>query len=127
MAGEALGTINFTAEEQTFNKTFAATDGMQTITFNMAVIKEANKYEVYDIVWKLEDGTESLIDETGSKNFFVKVAAGDFTQVGGETGIQNVAAAKKNAPAGKFNIAGQRVSDNYKGVVVEGGRLYLSK
>ena len=127
MAGEALGTINFTAEEQTFNKTFAATDGMQTITFNMAVIKEANKYEVYDIVWKLEDGTESLIDETGSKNFFVKVAAGDFTQVGGETGIQNVAAAKKNASAGKFNIAGQRVSDNYKGVVVEGGRLYLSK
>ena len=127
MAGEALGTIDFTAEEQTFNKTFNATDGMQTITFNMAVIKEANKYEVYDIVWKLEDGTESLIDETGSKNFFVKVAAGDFTQVGGETGIQNVAAAKKNAPAGKFNIAGQRVSDNYKGVVVEGGRIYLSK
>lgn len=100
---------------------------MQTITFNMAVIKEANKYEVYDIVWKLEDGSESLIDTEGSKNFFVKVAAGDFTQVGGETGIQNVAAAKKNAPAGKFNIAGQRVSDNYKGVVVEGGRIYLSK
>lgn len=127
MAGEALGTINFTAEEQTFNKTFNATDGMQTITFNMAVIKEANKYEVYDIVWKLEDGTESLIDETGSKNFFVKVAAGDFTQVGGETGIQNVAAAKKNAPAGKFNIAGQRVSKDFKGLVIKNGSKYLVK
>ena len=127
MAGEALGTINFTAEEQTFNKTFNATDGMQTITFNMAVIKEANKYEVYDIVWKLEDGTESLIDETGSKNFFVKVAAGDFTQVGGETGIQNVAAAKKNAPAGKFNIDGQRVSKDFKGLVIKNGSKYLVK
>lgn len=127
MAGEALGTIDFTAEEQPFTKTFTATEGMQTITFNMAVIKEANTYEVYDIVWKLEDGTESLIDQESGKNFFVKVAAGNFTGLDEETGIQNVAAAKKNAPAGKFNIAGQRVSDNYKGVVVEGGRLYLSK
>ena len=100
---------------------------MQTITFNMAVVKEAITYEIYDIIWKLEDGTESLIDETGSKNFNVKVAAGNFEQLGGETAILNVVAAKKAVPAGKFNIAGQRVSDNYKGVVVEGGRLYLSK
>ena len=127
MQGEALGDIEFTTEEQPFNKTFNATEGMQTITFNMAVVKEANTYEIYDIIWKLEDGTESLIDETGSKNFNVKVAAGNFEQLGGETAIQNVVAAKKAVPAGKFNIAGQRVSDNYKGVVVEGGRIYLSK
>ena len=127
MGGEALGDIEFTTEEQPFNKTFNATEGMQTITFNMAAIKEANTYEVYDIVWKLGSGAESLIDEEGSKNFNVKVGAGDFEQLGGETAIQNVVAAKKAVPAGKFNIAGQRVSDNYKGVVVEGGRIYLSK
>ena len=127
MGGEALGDIEFTTEEQPFTKTFNATAGMQTITFNMAVVKEAITYEIYDIIWKLEDGTESLIDETGSKNFNVKVAAGNFEQLGGETAIQNVVAAKKAVPAGKFNIAGQRVSDNYKGVVVEGGRIYLSK
>lgn len=127
MQGEALGDIEFTTEEQPFNKTFNATEGMQTITFNMAAIKEANTYEVYDIVWKLGSGAESLIDETGSKNFFVKVAAGDFTQVGGETGIQNVAAAKKNAPAGKFNIAGQRVSKDFKGLVIKNGSKYLVK
>ena len=127
MQGEALGNIDFTAEEQSFTKTFKATEGMQTITFNMAVIKEANTYEVYDIVWKLEDGTESLIDETGSKNLFVKVAAGSFSQVGAETAIKSVNVAKKAVPAGKFNIAGQRVSNNYKGVVVESGRLYLIK
>ena len=127
MGGEALGDIEFTTEELPFNKTFNATAGMQTITFNMAVVKEAITYEIYDIIWKLEDGTESLIDETGSKNFNVKVAAGNFEQLGGETAIQNVVAAKKAVPAGKFNIAGQRVSDNYKGVVVEGGRIYLSK
>ena len=127
MQGEALGDIEFTTEEQPFNKTFNATEGMQTITFNMAAIKEANTYEVYDIVWKLGSGAESLIDEEGSKNFNVKVGAGDFEQLGGETAIQNVVAAKKAVPAGKFNIAGQRVSDNYKGVVVEGGRIYLSK
>ena len=127
MQGEALGDIEFTTEEQPFNKTFNATEGMQTITFNMAAIKEANTYEVYDIVWKLGSGAESLIDEEGSKNFFVKVAAGDFTQVGGETGIQNVAAAKKNAPAGKFNIAGQRVSKDFKGLVIKNGSKYLVK
>ena len=127
MQGEALGDIEFTTEEQPFNKTFNATEGMQTITFNMAVVKEAITYEVYDIVWKLGSGAESLIDEEGSKNFNVKVGAGTFEQLGGETAIQNVVAAKKAVPAGKFNIAGQRVSDNYKGVVVEGGRIYLSK
>ena len=127
MGGEALGDIEFTTEEQPFNKTFNATEGMQTITFNMAVVKEAITYEVYDIVWKLGSGAESLIDEEGSKNFFVKVAAGDFTQVGGETGIQNVAAAKKNAPAGKFNIAGQRVSKDFKGLVIKNGSKYLVK
>ena len=127
MQGEALGDIEFTTEEQPFNKTFNATEGMQTITFNMAVVKEAITYEVYDIVWKLGSGAESLIDEEGSKNFFVKVAAGDFTQVGGETGIQNVAAAKKNAPAGKFNIAGQRVSKDFKGLVIKNGSKYLVK
>jgi hypothetical protein len=101
---------------------------MQTITFNMAVVKEANTYEIYDIVWKLEDGTESLIDETGSKNFNVKVAAGQFEQLGAETAIKSVEAAKKAVPAVKFNLAGQRVSNDYKGIVVDNsGKKYLAK
>lgn len=127
MQGEALGDIEFTTEEQPFNKTFNATEGMQTITFNMAAIKEANTYEVYDIVWKLGSGAESLIDEEGSKNFNVKVGAGDFEQLGGETAIQNVVAAKKAVPAGKFNIAGQRVSKDFKGLVIKNGSKYLVK
>ncbi len=128
MQGEALGDIEFTSEEQTFTKTFNATEGMQTITFNMAVVKEANTYKIYDIVWKLEDGTESLIDETGSKNFNVKVAAGQFEQLGGETAIKSVEAAKKAVPAVKFNLAGQRVSNDYKGIVIDNsGKKYLAK
>lgn len=128
MAGEALGDIEFTAEEKEFTKTFDSTDGMQTITFNMAVIKEANTYEIYDIIWMLEDETESLIDMESSKNLNVKVAAGGFVEVGAEeTGIAEVAAAKKAVPTITVNLAGQRVSKDYKGIVIKGGKAVLNK
>ena len=52
-------------------------DGMQSIAFNMAEIKEACNYEITDVIWMTEDLTETLIDTEGSKNFWVKVGAGN--------------------------------------------------
>ena len=144
----AIGDVNFTTEWQDFEYTYTIPNecngeavnneagelqfykNAKSIAFNLAEIKDACDYEIKDIIWMLEDGTESLIDETGAKNFYVKEGAGTTPYIFGtdhETAIKNVDAAKKNVSAAKFNIAGQRVSNNYKGVVVESGRLYLIK
>ena len=76
---DAIGNVYFTTEEHHFSTTFivpSEADGMQSIAFNMAVIKEACDYTIKNIVWKLEDNTESLINQTGAENFYVKVGAG---------------------------------------------------
>ena len=140
----AIDAVNFTTEWQDFEKTFTVPtqcDGSdnpggyknncQSIAFNMAEIKAACDYEIKDVVWMLEDGSESLIDQTGSKNFFVKEGAGStpyqFGTDPNQTGINNVVVKKNNSNV-KFNLAGQRVSNDYKGMVVDGnGNKYLAK
>ena len=143
----AIGDVNFTEEWQDFNATFtipnecngeaAGTNpetnevtfykNFQTIAFNMAEFKEACDYEIKDVVWKLEGDSESLIDQTGSKNFFVKIL-GDaaVSQYGGEAGIKNVVS-KSNVSNATFNIAGQRVAKDYKGLVIKNGSKYIVK
>ena len=61
-------------------------NGMKSIAFNMAEIKEACDYNITNVIWKLEDNTESLIDMTGAKNFYVKEGAGDGPHIFGEGG-----------------------------------------
>ncbi len=125
----AIGDVNFTTEWQDFSTTFTVPDaanGMKSIAFNMAEIKEACDYELTDFVWKLDDDSESLINETGSENFFVKVLGEDIQQFGGEEGITNVE--KTNAVStASYNLAGQRVSKDYKGIIVTNGRKYIVK
>lgn len=123
-----IGDVDFTTEVQHFSKEFtvpAEADGMTSIQFQMAVIKGACDYTVKNIVWKLADGTESLIDQTGTKNFYVKEGAGtnpyEFGTYPGTDGINNVV--EGNAASAKtFNLAGQAVSNNFKGIVVKNGK-----
>jgi hypothetical protein len=103
---------------------------MRTIAFNMAEIKEACDYTITNIVWKLEDETESLIDQEGTKNFYVKEGAGtDPYEFGTEhnpasiNGIVN----SNNASSVAYNLNGQRVTKNYKGIVVKNGSKHLAK
>ncbi len=73
---DALGEFNFTEEWQEFETKYTVPNDaneMQSIAFNMAEIKQACKYEIKDVVWKLDDDTESLINQTGTENFYVKV------------------------------------------------------
>jgi hypothetical protein len=115
-------------EESAFFEFKIPSNGVKTIAFNMAEIKGACDYEIYDVVWKLKDETESLIDQTGSKNFFVKIGAGTNPyQFGTDpTGIENVVS-KSKASNATFNIAGQRVSKDFKGLVIKNGSKYLVK
>ena len=127
--GGAIGDINFTTEEQHFSKDFVipANDNadIKSIAFNLAEIKDACEYTFKNFVWRLKDSTESLIDQTGAKNFCWKVVNGEITYF--ETdGISTIVANKKSSAA-TYNLAGQRVSKTYKGIVVKDGKKYILK
>jgi hypothetical protein len=133
----AIGDVTFTEEWQDFEKDFTVpdeADGMQSIAFNMAEIREACDYEITDVQWYLKDAVntegktwENLIDATGAKNFYVKEGAGTEPHVFGEgAGIENVV---KNAKTSAviYNLAGQRVSNGFKGIVIKDGKKMVNK
>ena len=126
----AIGDVNFTEEWQDFSTTFTVAgeaNNMKSIAFNLSEIRDANKYEIKDVVWKLEDGTESLINETGSDNFYVKILGGNPEVYVDPDGINTVVSQKNIVPTVTYNLAGQRVSKNYKGIVVKNGKKYIVK
>ena len=134
----AIGDVNFTTEWQDFEKDFTVpdeADGMQCLAFNMAEIKEACDYEITDVQWYLKDAVnengktwENLINATGTANFIVKEGAGtEPHEYGTGAGIENVAA--KNAKSSNviYNLAGQRVSNGFKGIVIKDGKKVVLK
>ena len=81
MHWSAIGNVDFVGgdEWKDFEYTLtipAEADGMKSIAFNMAEIKEACDYYIKDVVWMTEDMYETLIDTEGTKNFYVKEGAG---------------------------------------------------
>jgi len=130
----AIGDVNFTTEWQDFEATFTVpneANDMQSIAFNMAEIKEACDYEIKDVQWYLKedanaDGktSENLINGTGDANFYVKEGAGtDPRQFSGINGVM----VQKSSSSAIYNLAGQRVSKTYKGIVVKDGKKFLTK
>ena len=136
MHWSAIGSFNFTDEWQDFETDLtipAEGDGMQSIAFNMAEIKEACVYELKDFQWYLKNETEgktteNLIDAEGTSNFFVKEGAGTNPyQFGTDpSGIINVKKDAVKADGAIYNLAGQRVNKNYKGIVVKNGKKTLN-
>ena len=127
MHWSCIGDVNFKTEEQHFSYKLTVpseADGMKSIAFNMAEIKGACDYTIKNIVWKLEDGTESLIDQTGTKNFYVKEGAGTAPHEFGTdpSGINNVFMDNTDASGKIYNLNGQRVTSNFKGIVVKNGK-----
>ena len=149
---DCIGDVNFTTEEQHFKKndfvikeTFATKNiyvkddqgkdteeiaevvKMQGIVFNLSEIKDANTYTIKNIKWYLKDETESLIDMEGTKNFFVKIGANTNPyQYGTDpSGIQNVTAKSAKTSTAIYNLAGQRVANGFKGIVIKDGKKFV--
>ena len=129
----AIGDVNFTTEWQDFEATFTVpneANDMQSIAFNMAEIKEACDYEIKDVQWYLKEDanaegktSENLIG-TGEENFYVKEGAGtDPRQFSGINGVM----VQQPTSSAVYNLAGQRVSKTYKGIVVKDGKKFLTK
>ena len=131
----AIGDVTFTTEWQEFDADFTVpneADGMQSIAFNMAEIKEACDYEITDVQWYLKDETlaegktwENLINKEGDSNFYVKEGAGTNPYIpSGIINVINDAATRSNVI---YNLSGQRVSKDYKGIVIINGRKVVNK
>ncbi len=56
----------------------------------------------------------------------LKVTAIYLVKQGGETGVENIQALD-NLNGIRYNLSGQRVSDSYKGVVIQNGRKFIQK
>ena len=136
--GGAIGDVEFTTEVQHFTKDFTIpnVEGAKSIAFDMAVIKEANNYTIKNVKWYLKDENnannqtyENLINATGTENFYVKIGAGTSPyQYGTDpSGIINVKEDAAKANGAIYNLAGQRVSKDYKGIVVKNGKKYITK
>ena len=125
----AIGDVNFEEDWQDFEGSFTVAseaNNMQSIAFNLSEIKDANTYELKDFVWKTEDGRESLINETGSENFYVKVIGEEphvFTDPEGISTVVNLSPVSTVS----YNLAGQRVSKEYKGIVIQNGKKVVNK
>ena len=130
----AIGDVNFEGGDdwQEFSVDYtipseAAGKNAQSIAFNLSEIKDANDYSFKDFQWYLkgaenEEGktTENLINATGEGNFSFKVLGSE---------IQNsISSVKANVPVNViYNIAGQKVNKNYKGLVIKNGSKYVVK
>ena len=108
-------------------------NGMWNIAFNLAEIKSACDYSITDVQWYLkyeEEGKtlENLIDAEGTKNFWVKIGAGtDPYQYGTDpSGISTLEANGANNAA-IYNLAGQKVGKDFKGIVVKSGKKMIQK
>ena len=129
----AIGDVNFTTDWQEYDNDFtvpADADGMQSIAFNLAEIKEACDYEIKDFQWYLKGAGEgktweNLINATGTDNFKIKVGAGTSIVDYGTDGISTVTSKKSLGSAVIYNLAGQRVSNGFKGIVVKDGKKYV--
>ena len=132
----AIGNVNFTTEEQHFYADYKIPDeangqdgkDAQTIAFNLAEIKEANDYTIKNFKWYLKCDVEgktpeNLINATGDDNFKSKVVGGDIVPAG----IETVTTENKKVSNVTYNLAGQRVSKEYKGIVIRNGKKAVVK
>ena len=134
-----IGSFNFTTESQHAKVDFTVpseANNMKSIAFNMAEIRGACNYTITNVKWYIKDASnaegktpENLINATGTKNFFVKEGAGTaIYEYGTSTGIENVVNGNVvNGNGALYNIAGQRVNKDYKGIVIQNGKKFINK
>ena len=128
---QAIGDVDFTEEWQDFETEFkvpSGDNGMRSIVFNMAEIKAACDYSIKNVQWYIKDASleegqtyENLI--SGASNFYMKEEA----TTAPYTGIENVIINTGKTSSAIYNLAGQKVNKNYKGILVKDGKKFVNK
>lgn len=125
-----IGNLDFTSEWQTYEGTVtipSETSGNQdSWTFNLANMRGANIYHFKNFIFMTADKTENLLKE-GTESLWVKECseAHEYGKI--PDGIESVVNDTKNSSNAIYNLAGQRVSKDYKGIVIKNGSKYIVK
>ena len=153
--GSVTGTVDEIEVDKSYNDefTFTAVDGGYTIQdcygrylYHSGTYKTFSVSETNDrYVWTVEPQTDGTF-KISMNGYFMQFGEGTFTSFGAYDSAQDnavlpmlytkVSDAIKNvttvverndANAPIFNLAGQRVGKDYKGVVIQNGKKYLNK
>ena len=95
--------------------TFTALDGTSAFT-------EDGSNNLWSWTWQIEAGKTYVLTEKGGTG-----RLSGFSYVEGGTGIANINADVNDANAPAYNLAGQRVNANAKGLVIKNGKKYVNK
>ena len=139
--GGGCGNPDFTTTEAHFKGEFTVpaneNKDIQSMAFNLAEIKDANTYTFKNFKWYMKNETlnaegqtyENLINATGTDNFYWKIGAGNKVVPYGTdpSGIFDVINDATTRTDVIYNLSGQRVSKDYKGVVIMNGRKVVNK
>ena len=104
----AVGGTTYTAETTTVLKSFLDGANPDVVTFPLAGNSSTFTYK--------NSGTQLC--------YVMKVAYGSVT--GGSTGIANITVAAPQTTA-TYNLQGQRVPDNYRGIVIRNGKKFFNR
>ena len=104
----AVGGTTYTAETTTVLKSFLDGANPDVVTFPLAGNSSTFTYK--------NSGTQLC--------YVMKVAYGSVT--GGSTGITNITVAAPQTTA-TYNLQGQRVPDNYRGIVIRNGKKFFNR
>ena len=99
---------------------YAATDGVVSGAYILAYTT-ANYLGFYPFTGSLDAGDVYLTAGAGAK--VLRIVFGDGTA----TGIDGVSGDNGNDGEAIYNVAGQQVDKDYKGIVIKGGKKYLQK
>lgn len=124
--------IEYTAEGYMANNTFQDAATLKA-SHDAAYVKEgvdSNPYVIGDGGGKVFHGWITFVVEAGKSYWLLQdssqIGFGGFEFTAGEAGINDITTdVDKNAP--KYNLAGQRVDKNYKGVVIQNGKKFMNK
>ena len=126
--GWGIGTIKSLDQSVTVGDLGLKQIGDNVYTFTVGELKEAllapkNEYDMQGINWNVYNQGNATCKRKSVKIFEVKGYTGEGFQ---PTGIRAINA-EKNVNAPIYNLSGQRVDAQYKGVVIQNGKKFLQK
>ena len=110
--------LTFKNDWQTFEGEGKATADMQSICLNLSVLRSSTKYYFDNIIVEIDENKATPED---------LAVIGEVANEGEDvvTGIKSLNTAEKNGAL--YNLAGQKVDKNYKGIVIVNGKKMMMK
>ena len=127
LAKDDVVRIRFASASSSEERTFTITNGdKESIKATISEDGEGNKKAdvVEEVITVANNGNLKFTQSKGINVKAITINA-DLPEAGGGTGIKNITTTVNNSAI--YNLAGQRVSEDYKGVVIQNGKKMINK